>query len=239
MLGAISGAGFSHIILRGLVFAAVFFGIGLGMWFMINTYFPELFATDSDISDSMEKTGSRVSITVDSAGEYAVPELYKTTGAPDELGNIEDLISGAFKPHSESIDRNQEDDYNESRDQSTPDSENIDFGDLFQDQDTVAFEKPLGGKPVFTPSFVDDAGGLGSLPDLDAMAMAFSSGESGGGSLPIGQGGVSSASNDYEEKNSFSSSNTGYTGNKPQPLKGDFNPEELAKGIRTVLNKDK
>jgi hypothetical protein len=29
------------------------------------------------------------------------------------------------------------------------------------------------------------------------------------------------------------------SGNKAQPLKGDFNPKELAAGIRTVLNKEK
>jgi hypothetical protein len=244
LLGAVSGSSFNHIILRALAFALVFFGLGIGMWFVINSYFPELLAAESDaeLPDSLEKS-SRVSITVDSAGEYAVPELYKTAGSPDELGNIEDLISGVFKVRSESVDRKQEDSYNEERVQNVSDRGNIDFGDLFPDQDTDSFENSVEERPVFTPSFVDDAGGLGSLPDLDAMAMAFSS---GGGPLPgygggskgssSGFGGVSSALNDYEETDSFSSRNTG---NKPQPLKGDFNPEEIAKGIRTVLSKDK
>jgi hypothetical protein len=245
MLGFISGAGFSHIILRGLVFAAVFFGLGLGMWFVVNTYFPELLVTDGDIDDAAEK-GSRVDITVDSTGEYAVPELYRTAGSPDELGNIEDLISGRFKVESESVDRNQEEGYNDKT-QSDPDSGNIDFEDLFQDQGAGGFDKSVEGKPVFTPSFVDDAGGLGGLPDLDAMSMAFSSmGEFSGEPSPIsggskgassGFGGNSSFFNDVEGTDSVSSRYN--TGNKPQPLKGDFNPEELAKGIRTVLSKDK
>jgi hypothetical protein len=245
LLGAVSGSSFNHIILRAIAFAVVFFGLGIGMWFIVNSYFPELLTADSDVAlrDDFEKTGSRVNITIDSAGEYAVPELYKTAGNPNELGNIDDLTSGAFKVHSESVDRKQEDSYNEERVQSVSDGGSIDFGDLFPDQDTDSFENSVEEKPVFTPSFVDDAGGLGSLPDLDAMAMAFSS---GGGSLPgygggskgssSGFGGVSSASNDYEETDSFSSRNTG---NKPQPLKGDFNPEEIAKGIRTILSKDK
>jgi hypothetical protein len=245
LLGAVSGSSFSHIILRALAFAVVFFGLGIGMWFIVNSYFPELLTADSDVAlrDDLEKTGSRVNITVDSTGEYAVPELYKTAGNPNELGNIDDLTSGAFKVHPESVDRKQEDSYNEERVQSVSDAGSIDFGDLFPDQDTDSFENSVEEKPVFTPSFVDDAGSLGGLPDLDVMAMAFSS---GGGSLPVGHGGslkesssgfggVSSASNDYEA-DSFSSH---YTGNKPQPLKGDFNPEEIAKGIRTILSKDK
>jgi hypothetical protein len=230
LLGIISGASFSHIILRALVFAVVFFGLGLGMWFVLNSYFSELLAGSNDTSahDDAEK-GSRVNITVDSTGEFAVPELYKNSGAPDELGNINDLISGVFKVRSESIDRNKEEGYNEDRDQSSLDRENIDFQDMFQD--TADFDKSLdGGKPVFTPSFVDDAGGLGGLPDLDAMATAF---ESFGGS--IGYSGGSSASSDFEEKTSSSH----YVGNKPEPMKGDFDPQEIAQGIRTMLSKDK
>jgi hypothetical protein len=251
MLGAVSGTGFNYIIVRALVFAAVFFGLGIGMWFIVNSYFPELLTADSDTSQSaFENTGSRVNITVDNTGEYAVPELYKAAGAPDELGNIEDLISGSFKVSSESIDRNQEEGYNEDRVQSVQDRGNIDFGDMFQDQDTGGLRKSAEEKPVFTPSFVDNAGDLGGLPDLDAMAMAFSSmGEFSGGSSPIAYsggsngsssgfgGGASSFSNAIEETDPASSRYN--TGNKPQPLKGDFNPEEIAKGIRTILSKDK
>ncbi|MCL1959572.1 MAG: hypothetical protein FWF68_08230 [Spirochaetes bacterium] len=243
LLGAVSGGTISHIILRALAFAAVFFGLGIGIWFVVKSYFPELLAEDNDteLQDASEKTGSRVNITIDSAGEFAVPELYKTSGRPDELGNIDDLISGVFKVRSESVDRKQEERYNEERVESVPDNENIDFQDMFQD--TAGFDKSLEDKPVFTPSFVDDAGGLGGLPDLDEMAMAFSP---GGGSLPIvqsggskgsslGFGGVSPVSNDLEEKGSSSN----YVGNKPQPMKGDFDPQEIAQGIRTMLSKDK
>jgi hypothetical protein len=246
MLGSISGAGFSHIFLRALVFAAVFFGLGLGMWFVVNAYFPEILVTETDTNDTIEK-GSRVNITIDNTGEYAVPELYKASGAPDELGNIEDLISGTFHVESESVDRNQEERYNNKGVGSDLDAGNIDFGDLFQDQGTGDLDKPVGGKPVFTPSFVGDAGDLGGLPDLDAMSMAFSSmGEFPEDSSPVSGGSKGASSglgantsflNDIEEADSTSSRYN--TGNKPQPLKGDFNPEELAKGIRTVLNKDK
>jgi len=243
MLGVISGSSMNHIILRALVFAVVFFGFGIGMWFLVSNYFPELLAADSDVTlqDENEKTGSQVNITIDNADEYAVPELYKTADSSDELGNIEDLVSGAFKVRSESVDRKQEESYNRGRYQSVPENENIDFQDMFQETDN--FDKSFEEKPVFTASFVDDAGGLGGLPDLDEMAMAFSS---GGGSLPIGQGGgskgassgfsgVSSASSDFEETDSFSQNK----GNKPVPIKGDFSPKELAEGIRTILSKDK
>jgi len=239
LLGAASGAGVSHIILRGLAFSMVFFGLGIGMWFLVNSYFPEILADDGDSAqeDAYEKTGTRVNITVDNTGEYAVPELYRTTGSPDELGNIEDLISGAFKVRSESVDRNQEESYNDNGVQGDPDPENIDFQDMFQDP--AGSDKSFEDKPVFTPSFVDDSGGLGGLPDLDAMAVAFSSfGDSGGGSSPVvsskgASSGFGGASNDIEETSQYNK------GNKPQPMKGDFDPQEIAQGIRTMLSKDK
>jgi len=248
LLGLISGAGFSHVFLRALVFAIVFFGLGIGMWFVVNAYFPELLVNDDYIEQDDEKTGSRVDITVDNAGEYAVPELYKNEGNPDELGNIDDLLTGAFKARSRGVDRKQEEGYNETREEDIPDDENIDFQDMFQD--AGGYEKSPEEKLAFTPRFADDSGELGDLPDLDAMAMAFSS----GGSLPdgfsgsskgssSGFSGFSSASDDIEEASSFPSSSTAasspYVGNKPQPLKGDFNPKEIAEGIRTILSKDK
>ena len=243
LLGAASGAGISHIILRALAFSLVFFGLGVGMWFIVNSYFPEILADDGESAqqEAYEKPGSRVNLTVDNSGEYAVPELYKTSGRPDELGNIEDLVSGAFKVRSESVDRTQEDSYNEDRARGDPDPENIDFQDMFQDT-AGGFDKSFEDKPVFTPSFADNSGELGGLPDLDDMAVAFSSFGDSGGSPAVQSGGskgsssgFSGASNDYDGTDSFSHNK----GNKPQPMKGDFDPQEIAQGIRTMLNKDK
>jgi len=258
-LGFISGVGISHIFLRALIFGLVFFGFGFGLRFMINSFFPEILFMDDGSSAQVDfdQPGSRVNITLDNTGEYAVPELYKTPGDPDELGNIEDLISGIFKPRSDSggqrpssgIDRNREESYNiGSADQNFSDQEDMVFPDMGGFDEPKAekpnvekpeAEKPGFEKPIFTPSFGDDAG-VGGLPDLETFAMAFSGGgdfrppqpqASAGG---FGGGTVPDAPEEFEPTQP-----SRYVASKPTPLSGDFNPKDLAKGISTVLAKDK
>ena len=242
-IGLISGVAIFHIILRAFLFAAVFFGVGFGLRFITINFFPEL----SSVSDGFEgpetfeqQTGQRVNITLDTAGEYAVPELFKSPGAPDELGNINDLVSGRFRPHQEGVDRFREEGYNQNEgfggqeSFGTPEAEQISFPNDVRPQD----EKPAFNRQDFNPSFGDGSDGLGGLPDLDAMARAFSpgGGHSSDAFTPTDSfGGVfSTGSSDV-----FESESSGYVGNKPQALKGDFNPKELAEGIRTVLAKEK
>jgi len=258
-LGLIAGVNILHVFLRGLIFAAVFFGLGFGLHFLINSFFPELLfiGEESSPQESFDQPGARVNIIMDNTGEYAVPELYKTPGDPNELGNIDDLISGLFRPRSAyddqqpqegnfqaGIDRKREESYNKGG-LSFPDQE--DFG--FQEMDafeTVQVEKPRIEKPVFTPSFGDDTG-VGGLPDLEMFAMAFSSGgesrapmvstggSSAGGSS-VGSTPVPVEQDDFEP---VQPKPPRYATGKPTPMKGDFNPKELAKGISTVLSKDK
>jgi len=255
-LGLIFGVSFFYVIIRGFVFAFLFFGFGFAMRFLINSFFPELLLSGGDEPGNQysfeQSPSSRENAVIDTMGEYAVPELYRTPGESSELGNIEDLISGAFRPQPEGVDRNEEEGYNNDNVRNVPEmrfessepasgGENIKFQDMFQDlfQDTASSsfeepsqETPKDDKPVFTPSFGDDSGGLGGLPDLDSMAMAFGGVEARSSSGGSSFGGA-------EEAESGDTESARNTGNKPQPLKGDFNPKELANGIRTVLKKDR
>jgi hypothetical protein len=242
-IGLVFGVGVFHIILRAFIFAFVSFGVGIGLRFVVYNFFPELltFQDENGGQETYEQQpGSRVNITLDTEGKYALPELYKTPGDPDKLGNIEDLVSGYFKPGSEGIDRNREERYNQREESGdgnsfpdTPEAEDLSF------EDAPVFEKTRVGKPVFDPSFVDSSGGLGGLPDLDAMAMAFSpTGESSSEAFTTWEPQESSV-DDLDSFENAEPKKSSYTGNKPQPLKGDFDPKELAKGISTVLNKEK
>ncbi|MCL2809580.1 MAG: hypothetical protein FWD24_05895 [Treponema sp.] len=204
-LGVFSGVAFIHIFIRALIFGAVFFGLGFGLRFVMNNFFPELLMSSEETAKQEEQIGSRINITLDSTGEFAVPELYKAADGSDELGNIEDLISGNFrsrrrdpddeseledeKPISnqwfesplteEGIDRKKEEGYNDMGF-----IQDITFDDLPGiEKSASTVEKPAAGKPEvfqpqFTPSFGDDSG-LGGLPDLDMMARAFSTAYSG------------------------------------------------------------
>ncbi|MCL2244212.1 MAG: hypothetical protein FWC03_07065 [Treponema sp.] len=229
-----------HIFLRALLFTAVFFGIGIGINILINNFFPELLLKDEEPPAAEEQPGSRVNITLGSTGEYAVPEMYKSSGGTQDLGNIEELISGSFKPRrgaSEGIDRKREDDYNGSG------------GSFNQNDNDFMGPSPSPVKPAFVPMFGDNSDGLGGLADLDSMSTAFSSGgdysgrASGGGSV---SGDDSAFSSDSESLQMQTFDDVGAASakgksknDKPQALQGDFSPQEIAQGIRTVLDKDK
>jgi hypothetical protein len=219
--GLIAGVGILHAFLRALLFFGVFFGLGFGLRFIISNFLPELLYDDDEQASQPENeySGNRINITVGSSGEYAVPNNAKSF----ELGNIEDLFSGAFRP--EAIDRDIKDEYNYQGSGSPADD--------FEFMDAGSSGSNTGEKPLFTPSFAES--GLSGLPDLDAMAAVFS-------------GGGSSFMPDREPSEEYTSDpvrmaapvrETPSSTNKPQPLKGDFNAKELAKGISTVLSKDK
>jgi hypothetical protein len=229
--GVLSGANIFHVILRALIFAVVFFGIGTAIWILINNYFPELIASDDDSKDpdASMPPGSRVNITLDNDKGFAMPEMYRNSGAPDEVGNIGDLFSGAFRPAPAKretpfggMDLGGEDNYTyEGSGLSSQNQESSGF------QDAAPHNSGSGSSvaPGFTPNFGGDSVEWGGLPDLDAMAGSFLS---GGTEEPIPDVAGPKTGPERDPR-----------GNKPQPLKGDFDPKELAQGIRTVLSKEK
>ena len=260
-LGIISGVAAIYIFLRALVFSAVFFGLGFGLRFVVNSFFPELlFSSDDEMmNETEEQAEEHAPVTMDSIGEYAVPELYNIPEGSQEIGNIEDLISGIFRPRSaddtqadehqsamgfgvpipvsagnEGIDRNNEAGYNGFGASTDP------FQPTFTAPDTSVFEKPreepAAQQQEFTPSFGDDSdSGLGGLPDLDMMAMAFSSFTGG---IPAGAAAAPAQPMAAEAEEAEPDRRGFNTGNKPQTLQGDFDPKSLAEGIRTVLSKE-
>jgi len=251
-LGLIFGVRMADILLRAVIFLFVFFALGSGIRVMINNFFPELMYFDDgseskiNFDDQPPQPGSQVNITLGSAGEYAVPEMYRDSRDSQELGNIEDLISGHFKVRtavdnddyeesaapeqgSGGIDLTTEDDYNIKRDSfSAMPQEFASFKEPDPEPEQEPSKPVSFEKPVFTPVFEGDSDDLGALPDLGSMATAFSTGfdEMETTAMPHLGDEADSSQTQYNK------------GNKPQPLQGDFNPQELAQGIRTVLSKD-
>jgi hypothetical protein len=263
-LGIFSGVNPLHIFLRALFFTFIFFGLGTGIRFVINSFFPELLFVDEETGrhGSAEHAGSLVDITL-GIGEYAVPEAYKDEdnqqahGSSGNLGNIEDLISGSY--NTSGIDRKSKEAYNNSGGQITGSGIN-DSSSGFSIPEAAGFfafqgeqspstaNVPSSGvtSKDFSPSFGDDEGGLGGLPDLDIMARAFSPGfaeEQAHHPNPAQSASSMLFATDIpasDYTNSFEEAPVRYNkGNKPQQLQGDFNPKELAQGLRTILSKDK
>ncbi|MDR0503708.1 MAG: hypothetical protein LBH16_10360 [Treponema sp.] len=259
----------AYIFLRALIFGVVFFGVGLGVRMLIDRMFPELLFLNDDAEqgekpdETQQMPGSRINITLDNSGEYAIPEVRRGSDALQEIGNIEDLVSGKFKPSSEGIDRKREEVYNNAEVSPAESPGALDFGAYgsgFQSKqpereiapDSKSFEGAPAAKSAFTPGFSapgldNDAAGLGGLPDLDTMAMAFSAGFGGSSSMPASpQPSVQfQPTDDIESLDSFQTTDEKESAapspgkNKPLPIEGDFSPQELAMGLRTVLNKDK
>jgi len=245
-LGVISGVFMTYIIMRAVVFLFVFFALGTGLRVVINNYFPELMYSDSESESDIgfDQPGSQVNITLggSATSEYAVPEKYRDSIDSEELGNIEDLISGNFKVRSvieqnaaktassdrehgsEGIDLRGEDDYNIGGD-----IFNVGSQEFVNFQETETSSKPVAPeKPAFTPVFEGDSDNLETLPDLGSMATVFSTGFDTDEATAMPHMGDEAETSQVQNNK----------GNKPQPLDGDFNPKELAEGIRTVLKKD-
>jgi len=239
VLGIIFGVTAAYILIRAVIFLLVFFALGAGVRILIDNYFPELIYLDegADSKINFDQPGSQINITLGGISEYAVPETYRNSGDSEELGNIEDLLSGNFKVRapnvvdtraytqehgSEGIDLRSEDDYNISEVFSAGPQEFESFQEP-EPSRSVTFEKP-----VFTPVFESDSDDLEVLPDLGSMATAFSTGfdTEEATALPHLGDEADPVQMQYNK------------GNKSQPLKGDFKPKELAEGIRTVLKKD-
>ena len=270
-LGIISGVSAFYIFLRALIFTVIFFGIGFGLRFVINNFIPELLLSDNE-NPSYDEDSPRVDITVDNSGEYAVPELYKTSGGPAELGNIQDIKSGQTGrsgelPGGKTPGRQPSDQWFDSDgtsgaaglDLMKKDGYNgLDGGDVFQETNvyesfSTAGKSPAESKPSekakFSPGFGNDTG-LGGLPDFDTMARAFSG--SGLGQIPSQAPSsspasftpVSASGADFSPMSSMGgmfeteAETSRNTGNKSQPLEGDFAPKDIARGISTLLNKD-
>ena len=198
LTGLISRTGFPAVLLRAGIFGVVFFGLGCGLWFLLSNFIPELLFPDKqqvEMRDEFgENVGSRVNITLEDAG--ILPDMYRNLSNDDTVGNIEELVSGTFKPEESTAFQ-------------------TDFRGAGKGIDQLAQDGYTKNGPSSNYSAP-----LGGMPELDDMAGSFLS------------------NTDEEPKVEFTMPERSPVGNKPQPLKGDFNPKELAAGIRTVLSKD-
>jgi hypothetical protein len=225
----IGQAGFAVSILRGLGFAALFFVLGVGAWTLINTFIPELlfpeandaaaniFGSESSGLQSSDSGsyGSYVNITLGDRSDAALPD----SNGPDsdEVGNIADLVSGAVDPAEEAkrkrgLDEISENSYTNSGEDTIPPLNGV--------AEPLPAEGEGGG---FSMNFDNFALG-GGLVGLEPFGDSFS--------LPDDSGGTS-------KEEVFSLPERKVTGNKPMTLEGDFNPKDIAAGIRTVLETDK
>jgi len=220
-------ASFVISLLRGLAFAALFFILGVGIWTLINTFIPELlfpeahdaaaniFGTESsDLQGSgSQLSGSRVNITLGDRSDAALPE---GNGSDDEVGNISDLVSGAIDPAGEAK-------RSRGLDEITENSYTMAGEAVVPPPNDIAEPLPSHEGGGFAMNFDSFTMG-GGLAGLDTFGDSFS--------LPPDSGGTA-------KKEEASLPERKVAGNTPKALEGDFNPKDIALGIRTVLETDK
>jgi len=220
-------AGFSVALVRALIFAALFFGLGIGAWTIINTFIPELlfpetndaavniFGSESTQSPDPQSYGSRINITLGDRSEAALPENNGTDS--DEVGNISDLVSGAIDPAKDTKEANWQTGLDEIKENSyTGNGE-----DISSSMGGAAEPSPFESGGGFSMNF--DSLTMGAGGGLDPFGDSFS--------LPADSGGAAKKEEVLPERK--------VAGNTPRELEGDFNPKEIALGIRTVLETDK
>jgi hypothetical protein len=210
--------GFVIALLRAMIFAAVFFGLGIGIRALIANFIPDLLLSGGNADDAaggvFSGAGSRVNITVEDSPEPALPEQDENGAGPVEVGSYNDLLAGSIKAESRyaerDIDQNPETGYTEDQaEESAPVFGKVKFDDIGD------FSMDFGAF-VSGDSSGDGEGDAGT----DSFSFFPGAGDSGG-------------SPDIPEPERKAS------GNKPMKLEGDFDPKEIAAGIRTVLNKEK
>jgi hypothetical protein len=238
ILGGFSGAAFGYVLLRAGIFLLVFFVLGVGCNMLITSYLPELLmpeppgGNDTLLSGLESPPGSRINITV--GGPAALPEVSRGSGESEELGNIANLTHGAANA-AEGMDQPPQNGYTDGGGVDLANFDQDIMGNADAPGSAESFEAaPVYSGPVFTAS-VDEGADVGALPDLGAMAGAFLT-NAGDESPVVGEVMESPAEQSGGEP--YVPARKPASG-KTQALEGDFNPKELAAGIRTILSKDK
>ncbi|MDR1858827.1 MAG: hypothetical protein LBQ69_05105 [Treponema sp.] len=204
-------------LLRGLIFAVLFFILGTGAWMLINSFIPEVLSPEHgndpafSIFSGEPPAGSRVNITLGDQSEATLPGKDGKPHDLDEVEDINDLVSGNLKRTARRIDQTPANSYNDESGEFAPVLEN--------------YMAAQGGEGDFSVDFGSLITGGDSEPEefqpLSDSFPHFSSGE--GDSAPEGP-------SKPERKAAR---------NKPEKFEGDFDAKEIAAGLRTVLQKDK
>jgi hypothetical protein len=214
-------------------FAALFFCLGTGIWALINVFIPELLSVrEDDVNNVFSKkaTGARVNITLDDSSDSVFSAALPGTGAEaadaDEVGDFKDLLSRATSSKRDrDIDQSPATGYTDKREQE-------DFAPEFDS----SLDTSLGG--VLENSL--DSVKVEGLGDFSMDFGAFvPEGSAGGGDSFMDPFSFLSGSGDSAGTEETPAPSRKSSSNKTAELQGDFNPKDIAAGIRTVLEKDK
>jgi hypothetical protein len=221
LLSLLHGNPMPLLLFRPLIFALVFFIIPVVIKILASRFLPELLE-----DDSADFPGSKIDIiegdvSADPREDAGGPQAAETPDSSflgaqadesgDELGNISDLLPNSQAEARTGMDQDGQDEYNE--------------GGLSQVGGNVPGNVPsdmLGSLPFANNG--DLLGSVEMLPDLESMAGAF----------------TRSSQDEDSDTAEYSATQKNSPRSKKTPeWTGDFKAKDIAKGIQTVLSKEK
>jgi hypothetical protein len=208
-------------ILRALCFAGLFFVLVVGASVLIKTFIPDLLTVNAPTNSSLgnifttASPGSKVNITLDDANDAAVPESDDDAFDTENVGNFNDLVTGKIRQTEKS---NSDKDLDIDQSFTSSYTNDTEFAPAFDDTE----ESDSGEFPMDFSAFVSDNDGSEDMDENFSDSFSFFSEENES----------AKAEESRQERKTISR-------NKPVKFEGDFDPKEIAVGIRTVLEKDK
>jgi len=241
LIGLISRATMPMLIIRPLIFAAIFFVLSAAIKILVSSKLPELL--EGGAGGDSSRPGSRINILeADGASDSSAMTEGFISGAlgqasagarPDDseedLGDISELSKRIFPQNGgedasdgesiPGIDQNEKGSYTDNGESSG--SVVPDFSNMFGAGSSSG--APAGGQARAGPKKNVASGSDEDLPDLDSMAEAFMSG----------------SPDEEQGANERSAPGLSRRSDKTPKWTEDFDAKEIAMGIRSVLKKDK
>jgi hypothetical protein len=221
LIGLFTGSQFFPVFLRALIIAPIVFVLSSLLYWLISQFLPELLASPSNVSDDLDVPGSKVDISIDeselavsSADDIDSITVRNPASEPTELvqennGDIDEQSS------IQGLDQKPQDDYNKAEEGSVPQS-------LIVNEKAAVPEKDASGSGDYSKS-------LDVLPDLESMSGSFAPAEE------EEEAEVEEMEDDFS---SAPSSSEPKRSSKKHSDPGDFNVQELASAIQTVLRRE-
>jgi hypothetical protein len=233
VLNLASGAAFPVFLARPIAFGVLFFVISGIIYFLISHFLPELLDGDTPVP------GGRINIAEDSeAGETSfAAAATNVSAAPsvkaaladdsdENLGDISGYLQSGGAPMGARAAGPGGGSLAAEPAFPAPPVDQVDAGDYNVNGEVYASSPPGrpggGGVSSAAPAV---PGSIDILPDLDSLAGAF---------LP----GSGDAEGDTVDYSIPSPAKKPSVNSKGQKMEGDFNPKDLAMGIRTILSKE-
>jgi hypothetical protein len=248
--GAIGGASFLDIVVRAVLWAIVFGGIGIGVNFLIERFFPELKGFMDEDSEKIVAKNSQ-----EGGFEAFIPE-----DNPHELDEVKSSYSGVeseglskSRVSARTSDENDEGDIGELSDADGSESE-LGGGFMSTDETVGSTEESTGLDSDFSPGFgLDSEAGDISNNYHESGASMGNSGEKEAAdeesSLVFDDDSIDKLPDSSSIEDSISGpiddSSSNSTGSFSKPYKntsvGEFeqDPHKTAKAIHTMMQRDK